>query len=234
MALPDSFYTADRIVRLALKDAGRAQIGQEPPNELYDEAMERLQDLVVAFVVKGLKLWLTNLRSLTLVANQAAYTIDVPRELKILEIWYVRSEGNRQPVEIKARSDFYNLGNLTNTGTPVAALPDKQQDRVVLTVWPIPTAQVAADGTLEMTVLTESTAPTELSDELAFPREWYLALRWGLADELATGQPIPIMERCQVKAKEYREDLESWDVEEGPLRLIPAGPAYNPSSFSRR
>ena len=54
-----------------------------------------------------------------------------------------------------------------------------------------------------------------------FPIEWRIALRWGLADELATGQPQSIMDRCQQRAISYRTMLEDWDVEDAPTRFTP-------------
>ena len=43
----------------------------------------------------------------------------------------------------------------------------------------------------------------------------------GLADELATGQPQPIMQRCEAKANQYRQALEDWDVEDASTSFAP-------------
>ena len=71
-----------------------------------------------------------------------------------------------------------------------------------------------------------------LTDETAFPLEWSMGLRWGLADELATGQPQAIMDRCERRATAYREKLEDWDVEDAPTSFAPdQRVTYATSSF---
>jgi len=58
-----------------------------------------------------------------------------------------------------------------------------------------------------------------VTETMNFPIEWRIALRWGLADELATGQPQAIMDRCQGRALAYRTMLEDWDVEDASTRF---------------
>ena len=41
-----------------------------------------------------------------------------------------------------------------------------------------------------------------------------MALRWALADDISTGQPEAIMNRCKANALTYLEALENWDVED--------------------
>jgi len=79
----------------------------------------------------------------------------------------------------------------------------------------------AATGTVHLILQTQATNMGSLTDNDAFPVEWAMALRWGLADELATGQPQTIMARCEAKAKAYREALEDWDVEDADTRFKP-------------
>ena len=67
----------------------------------------------------------------------------------------------------------------------------------------------------------QALAPISLDETVSFPVEWYMALRWALADDLATGQPQLIMERCERKAAAYREMLEDWDVEDAPTFFQP-------------
>ena len=38
------------------------------------------------------------------------------------------------------------------------------------------------------------------SSPKGFAQEWRIALRWGLADDIATGQPQAIMDRCAQRA----------------------------------
>jgi hypothetical protein len=54
---------------------------------------------------------------------------------------------------------------------------------------------------------------------MQFPPEWRMAARWGLAADLATGQPQTVIERCEAKAAMYLETLENWDVEDAPTQF---------------
>ena len=69
-----------------------------------------------------------------------------------------------------------------------------------------------------------------LDETISFPVEWFLALRWGLADELSSGQPALIMDRCAGKATSYRLALEDWDVEDTPTRFQPDTLSYGARS----
>lgn len=221
MALPDYFHTAERIIRQALLDTGRLQFGSDPSPEAYQDARDRLADLIHTAQVDGIKLWLNNLRTVTLVADQASYDFASPRELRVVGGWYVLTTGNRRPLNQRSWEDFYGLGDLTQTGVPTDFFVNKQQEQLTVTLWQIPTAQAATDGSVELLCQTQPTAPVELSDELGFPVEWYMYLRWGLADELSTGQPEAIVSRCEKRAAHFKAKLEDWDVEDGSTDFQP-------------
>lgn len=228
MSLPTHFHTPGRLIRLALKDAGRLQTGADPSAEVLADAMGRLADLINTYQTQGLKLWLNSILEVPLVAGTAAYTLGPAgaiistKPLRAPEGWYVSTAGNRRPLNPLALRDYYALGNLTTTGTINAYLVDKQQANLVVRFWPVPDATTAAGGAVELLLQQQATAPSSLDETIAFPVEWYLALRWGLADELATGQPAVIMDRCERKAREYRRLLEDWDVEDASVTFQPA------------
>jgi hypothetical protein len=234
MALPDSFHTADRIIRQALRDSGRLQFGANPTPEQLEDARDRLADLIYSFQTEGIKLWLNSIRTLTLVAGTATYDLDGPRELRATGGWYVLNTGNRRPINQESYETFYRLGDLTQQGNPVSYFIDKQQTKAVCHLWLIPDASAASLGTVELLVQTQPVVPVELDDDLGFPVEWYMALRWGLADDLATGQPESIMNRCEKKAAEHKSRLEDWDVEDADVRFAPERQFREHSPFNRR
>lgn len=235
MALPDFFHTPERIIHQALRDAGRLQFGATPTPEQYEDAMMRLADLITVFQVDGIKLWLNNIRALALTEGQITYTVDTPRELRIVGGWYVRTvDGNRQPLTLESHQSYRGFGTLTTKGRPVAFFPDKRQSSIIVSIWPAPDATSVAEGSIELLCQTEATSPVTLDEAIAFPPEWYMALRWGLADEFASGQPIPLMERCERKAAQYKEKLENWDVEDGSTYMVPDLAHQPRSHFSLR
>lgn len=228
MSLPTYFHTPGRLIRLALKDAGRLQTGADPSAEVLADAMGRLADLINTYQTQGLKLWLNSILEVPLTAGTAAYTLGpagaiIPtKPLRAPEAWYVRTDGNRRSLNPLSLRDYHGLGNLTTPGAINSYLVDKQQTNLVVRFWPVPTATEASGGSVELLIQQQAVAPSNLDEAIAFPVEWYLALRWGLADELATGQPAVIMDRCERKAREYRRLLEDWDVEDVSVQFQPS------------
>lgn len=218
--------TADALIRKALRDAGRLQVGDDPPPETFADCLSRLGDIINTLQTRGLKLWLNSVRTLTPVAGTAAYTLGPSgttvtiKPLRVIGGWFVESGGARRSLTPLSWQEYRSLGNLTSSGAVNSYFVDKQQLNLVVRLWQVPDA-TAATGTVELLCQEQATAPLELTSVVAFPVEWYLALRWMLADDLATGQPALIMERCERKANQYREQLEDWDVEDASTFLQP-------------
>jgi len=218
--------TADAIIRKALKDAGRLQTGDTPSGELYADCLSRLGDLINTLQTRGLKLWLNAVRSITPIAGTAAYTLGpagtsvTVKPLRVLGGWFVGSDNVRRGLTQLSWQEYRSLGNLASGGAVNSYFVDKQQLNLVVRLWQVPDA-AAATGMVELLCQEQATAPIELTEVVGFPVEWYLALRWMLADDLATGQPALIMERCERKANQYREQLEDWDVEDASTFLQP-------------
>jgi len=226
MAGPASLNTPMRMITQALRDAGRLQIGDQPTGEVIADAMGRLTDLINTWQTQGIKLWLNQLQSITLVDGTASYTLGpagailTVKPTRVIEGWYVCADSTQRPLTALSWNEYQRLGNLTAEGAVNSYFVDKQLANLVVKFWPVPDA-TAALGTVKLLLQTQATAPTELDETISFPIEWFLALRWALADELATGQPLPIMERAQGKAEFYRRMLEDWDVEDASTRFQP-------------
>ena len=118
-----------------------------------------------------------------------------------------------------------------STGRPNSYFVDKQTAGLSVKFWQVPDT-TAALGRVDLLVQRQAVSPTELDENVALPIEWYMALRWGIADDMASGQPIPIMERCERKAAYYRRLLEDWDVEDTSTRFQPSPQAVGHRRFS--
>lgn len=238
MTAPVDLYTPQRLIKQALRDCGRLQYGSTPTSEVYDDALARLNDLINTWQTQGLKLWLNSILSVTLVEDQVTYTVGPdasPATLKparIIAGWYVSSGGARRPLTPLSWTDYYSLSNHATSGAVNSYFVDKQLSNLVVKLWS-PPDEDAATGTVELLRQEQAVAWTELDADIAFPVEWFQALRWGLADEMCSGQPQLIMERCERKANMYRELLEDWDVEDAPTRLTPDMSGMSRSRFTR-
>ena len=214
------------VINDAYFDAGLTQEGQTPNSEQIVTGMRKLTDLVNLWQTQGLKLWLNVDTTITLVAGQGTYTmkpagdVDMVKPLRVVEAYYRDSSAIRRPLNPMSWSDYVRLSQVTQTGQINSYFINKKQTQLDVTFWLIPDT-TAATGTAHLVLQTQVTNFINVTETLNFPIEWRIALRWGLADELATGQPQAIMDRCQQRSVMYREMLENWDVEDAPTRFTP-------------
>lgn len=236
MPFPSSFYTPARIIPLALKDAGLLQQGSTATPEFLEDGLHRMADMIAAWQTQGIKLWLNSILNVTLVAGISTYTLGPGGSListkptRVLAGWARQLSGARYPLNPLSWDGYRSLGNLTSPGAVNSYFVDKQQANLVVSFWNVPDAQGAL-SVIELLIQRQVNTPTTLSEEIIFPVEWYLALRWGLADEFATGQPEVITARCAAKAREYRQMLEDWDVEDASTSFAPDMSRGRPSRF---
>lgn len=218
------------VIKDAYQDAGLLPDDQDPNPEQFAKGMRRLRDLINLWQTEGLKLWMNVDTAVTLTAGTAAYTfkpggsVDMTKPLRVLEAYYLYASTNvRRPLTPMSWRDYLQLGVAgtlaANRGTISQYFVDKQATQLSVTFWLCPDTTEAANGAVHLLLQTQITNPSSLTETMNFPEEWRMALRWGLADDLATGQPQTIMDRCASKAQIYRMALENWDVEDADTRF---------------
>jgi hypothetical protein len=222
MSAPANHYTVERLIRQALMDAGRLQRGANPSAEVLVDAVSRLIDHIAMLQTQGLKLWLNRILTTSTAPGQNELVLGPSGSLipakptRVLEGWIVGPAGDRTSLGAPlALAEYRSLGNLTMAGRPTAFHAEKGLTDLRVRLWPVPTAV----ETLELLIQEQAVTPPDLNSPASFPIEWYTALRWILADDLSSGQPAIIMERCERKAREFRAMLEDWDVEDAPTRF---------------
>jgi hypothetical protein len=218
-----SLNTPDRAIRLGLKDAGLLQEGADPTSEQYAECIGRLNDIInIAMITNGLRLWTLVDESVTLTAGTSSYNIypggdvSITKPAKVVDGYYLDTNNIRRPLFPISWSDWVRLSNVTQQGAITQYFVDKQQTMFVVHFWLVPDA-TAATGTAHLVLQQQITNFTGITDTLNFPQEWFMYLRWALADDVCTGQPQTIMDRCQMRASMYFKILSDWDVEDGPV-----------------
>lgn len=225
MTTPNS-NTPIAIISDAYFDAGLTQEGQAPNSEQIITGMRKLTDLVNLMQTQGLKLWLLQDQPITLVPGQGTYTfgltgdVMMPKPPRAIDAYYEDANHIRRPLVPLSWNEYIRLSQINQTGQINSYFVDKQQTLLSVFFWLIPDA-VAATGTAHLLLQKQVTNFIYVNETMNFPIEWRIALRWGLADELATGQPQAIMDRCQQRALQYRTMLEDWDVEDAPTRFTP-------------
>lgn len=222
--MPDmSSNTIYGIIADAMMDAGYLQEGQIPNGQQLADNGRKLCDLVNLWQTQGLKLFLNKLITVPLVADKSDYSLGptgdvvMARPLRAFEANIVTPEGIRRPLTVLSWEEWMRLGQVTNnSGTVSSYMLDKQNTQTVIKLWNAPDATDALN-TLQILMQIQAPNPWNLEEDSYFPPEWRIALRWGLADEICTGQPQAIMDRCSKRASSYRNALEDFDVEDGPV-----------------
>jgi hypothetical protein len=224
---------------MAMVDAGYLQDGDDPTPEQYANYINRLNDLINFWQTQGLKLWLQSDLSVPLVAGQATYNIGptghvvMARPTRVLDDgYYIDTSDVKRPLSLISRGEYLQLSNVTQLGAVNSYFVDKQTTQMAVSLWLVPDS-LAATGTVHLLIQQQVANLVSLTDVMNFPTEWFLALRWGLADDICTGQPQAIMDRCQMKAAIYFNALEAWDVEDASTRFTPDSRRYNGSGAFR-
>src|SRR5574340_245194 len=212
------------IIADAMVDAGLLQKGTRPDSDDLAVNMRRLNDLINLWQTQGLKLFLQEDVVVPLVVGQTKYVLGpsgpdvvMARPPRILQGFIITATTLvRRPLVLISRDEWMRLSQVTgNNGQINSFMVDKQAAQTNLNLWPAPDT-VEATNTATFLMQVQAPNPIFLTDQVGFPQEWRIALRWGLADDICTGQPMPIMQRCAERAKAYRDALEDWDVEDAP------------------
>ena len=218
--------TAYGIINDAYHDAGLLQLGDNPNSQQLADSMRTLNDMINLWQTQGLKLFLQEEVTVPLVIGQTLYglgpvgpAVVMAKPTRVLQGFVVDLSNIRRPLVTISRDEWERLSQVVgNNGTINSFMVDKQATVLNLNLWPPPDA-TEVRNTAVFLMQVQAPNPVLLTDSMGFPQEWRMALRWGLADELATGQPQVIMDRCFKKATMYREALEDWDVEDAPTYL---------------
>jgi len=214
------------IIYYAMKDSGLLGKAQDPTTEDYADYLGRLNEMINMWQTQGLKLFLNEDLSVTLTAGTALYTfgaagtVAMTKPTRVVDAYYSDANGIRRPLIPMAWVEYIRLSKITQNGAINSYFVDKQADLLKVFLWLVPDT-TAALGTVHLIIQRQVPNFTTTATATMFPPEWAIALRWGLADEICSGQPQPIMDRCERRAKSYREALEDWDVEDAATRFQP-------------
>ncbi len=211
------------IITDAMVDAGILQEGDRPNSEQLAVNIRRLNDIINLWQTQGLKLFLQEEVIVPLVANQTQYVLGpsgpaviMSRPPRILQGYILNSSNIRRPLVLISRDEWERLSQTVGNSSQINSFfVDKQALNTNLNLWPAPDS-VEATNTATFLMQVQSPNPLFLTDTMGFPQEWRIALRWGLADDICTGQPDQIVMRCAQRALAYRQALEAWDVEDAP------------------
>lgn len=236
--MPPSFYSADRVIHDAMMNAGTLQLGDSPNPDQYVAYMRRLNDIVNFEQTQGLKLFLQFDLAVPLHANQAKYVMSptggivMSKPLRVISAYYLDSNGSQRPLTPLSWDEYERLSTKNVPGAINSYFVDKQASHLDVSFWLTPDAQ-AATGVAHLIIQQQAVNVVNLNDNVGFPVEWFLFLQWALADEICTGQPVSIVERCAARTISYRTALQDFDVEDTSTFIQPdSRSGYNTGKFT--
>lgn len=220
----DFNLTASQIVEKAFHILGKASEGEALTARMASDGLSSL-NLLIKTMGAQTHLWTTEDGVLTtMVAGQAAYTLNSPKPMRILAVRRVLN-GITTPMNEMARQDYFDQPNKTTSpSTPVSFYYDPQTTFGTLYLWPAPNSTILPDTTLEMTYLRRMADMDVSNNDLDMPQEWLQAICWALASDLETEYPVNdprLANKIDQKAAMLVAQLRSWDQEPASLFLQP-------------
>lgn len=222
----DFSVTRDDIIKRALRLIGVLAQGETPTADQVSEAAFALNGLVKTWQTDGMPLWAIRSYSVPLTAGTASYrigisqTINTPKPLKVLQAWNHDTITNVDiPMRLITKQEYNILGNKTSSGNPIQVYYDPQNTYGDLYVFPVPTAQEAANNTIHIVYqrpFEDFDASTDTPD---FPQEWYDAVTYGLATRLAPEYGVGSADRKMLwqEMTLIKQDALNFGLEEGSL-----------------
>ena len=186
----DWTVSRDTIIKAALRSIGAIATGETPSADEIAEASEALNFMVKGWQSEGIGIWLIDTSEITLVADQQSYTMGVGGDLAIvrpLEIiearFYNATSTNETHIFNISWDEYMSYPDKATKGTPTNFHYKPNLALGVFYIWPV------WDGTAVDTIRFSFKTEVEDFDAAAntpdFPKEWYRALKYNLAIELA-------------------------------------------------
>ena len=141
---------------------------------------------------------------------------------RVISGYYLDIQGNQRPlIPISYPNEYTNLSNVLQPASINSYAVDKQQNTLNVFLWNPPDSFEAANGSVHLMMEFSVVNFSGITDQMNFPIEWAMALEWGLADQISTGQPATVQAKCAANAKKFQTELEDWDVEDADTMFQP-------------
>lgn len=196
--------TFTQLLTDALVDIGILDAVESPDSNQTTVGMRKFNNLL--FQLKGPKAhflpsergWLRESVSVTPSASLVAYAlkpsggqaaIQIPSEILRVALKKT-STSDEQALRPITMEEYHAIANKAQTGTPTMWAYEKRLDQVTLYVDQKCTATIVSGYTLEVLYRQPLEVVTSGAETMDLPFEWYRALEWTLARELAPGYTV--------------------------------------------
>jgi hypothetical protein len=152
------------------------------------------------------------------------YQTKLIRPLRILSARsYNFTSDIETPIEEMDRIEYQEMPNKTATGKVSGFFYDRRggaNSTGLIYLWPEPSS---VDEAIKMTVARPIEDFTAAGDDADLPQEWFRAIVWGLADELADEYDVPEPKRSRIerRAAQYLNEANWWERELVDVQFVP-------------
>ena len=224
-----SVFTVSRddVINSALRLIGALGVGETPITEDYTNCSQNLNIMIKSWAKKGMPLWVTQDLSIPMVTGVYAYklgptatgsgSIVIPRPLKIIDGTFIRDvNGNDTTLMLISRQEYNMQANKTSPGIPNQFYYDRQEANGILYVINVP---VDSTSVIHAQIQRQFFDMTAGTDNFDFPEEFFQALKWGLAAEIAAeyGVSLQMIPYYETKAEKFIEESFDYSVEEASI-----------------
>lgn len=192
--------TGTQIINTALRKLAVLPKGVSADTEDISVGLEALNLLIPSYQTQGLQLWKRIDYNVPLVAGQETYVLVQPNKPASIEQAYLEdiNSGSRIPIEVISHYNYTRLPN-SSSGMPVQMSYQPLNNSGVINIWPKPDTSAVTNKELYIVSQEEFQILTDASQTIDMPREWQLAVVYGLAVLLAPEFSIPLADRQKLE-----------------------------------
>jgi hypothetical protein len=245
------------VITSALRKIGVIEPTDIPDSTTLSNVAVSLNLMIKQWATDGLKLWKNSELMIPLTSGQTQYKLgdtgsdimyDVTltaspalitdKPLKAIQGFYrnVQVTPNIDtPVLLLSKQEYLVLGNKYSTGTVNSFFYDPKSTYGILNLYLTPDTLSQTNLQFHMVAQMHINDLTNQSDIPDFPIEWNNALVWNLADQIAIeyGVPQNYRQEIMMRARAYKDEVSSFDVDYTSTYFQPDYRNVNPSSYSR-
>lgn len=178
----DFSLNARDIVNFALKQLRVKAPGADVSAEDMSDGIESLNFMLKTWQMAGPHLFRKTEGTLSLVANQASYSLS--SAYRIVSARFKQS-GREIPMEVLTNEEYQDLPLKTTTGIPTTYYFDAQRAGGTLYVWPVLAS--VTDETIQYTYQRRFEDIDAPDNDLDIPQEWQETVGYSLAARMLTG-----------------------------------------------
>lgn len=231
--------TRDNIIQYALRKIGVLELGVTPDSTTVTNAAFALNMMIKSWITKGIKLWteaeitvpLTVSKTSYIIGNTGTTEFGTPdvishKPMKITQAWLRNttvSPQNDIPIQVISHFNYNEFGSKFSTGTSNSVYVHIGRDQAQVNLYLTPDTTAATTYQLHLSTQRQLFDMSAAGDNFDFPAEWYYALGWNLALELATDNSVDAetFNRVAQMAMKTLSEVEDFDREDTSIYFTP-------------